>query len=255
MIANYHSHTYRCRHATGTEEAYVQAALQAGMQIFGFSDHAPQWFHADYYSTFRMYPEQLPDYVQTVLNLRQQYAGRIEIPLGLEAEYYPAYFPELLSRARDAGIEYLLLGQHFIGNEIGDHYCGRPTDDAELLKRYCRQTAQAMETGLFSYLAHPDLLHFTGPEETYRRHMRDLCRAANDCGTVLEMNLLGLAYGRHYPNPVFWEVAAQEGCRVIIGRDAHKPEEILHTESEAAARALAARLGLQTVDTVPLRRI
>ena len=30
MIANYHTHTPRCRHAEGTEAEYVQAALDAG---------------------------------------------------------------------------------------------------------------------------------------------------------------------------------------------------------------------------------
>ena len=44
MIANYHTHTTRCRHASGTEEAYVQAAIQGGLEILGFSDHTPYWF-------------------------------------------------------------------------------------------------------------------------------------------------------------------------------------------------------------------
>lgn len=255
MIANYHTHTYRCRHAQGREEAYIQAALEMGLKTLGFSDHTPQWFHEDYYSTFRMYPEQLPGYVQTVLELRRQYAGKIEIPLGLEAEYYPAYFGELLSRVRDAGIEYLLLGQHFVGNEIGEHYCGRPTADEDILRRYCHQTAQAMETGLFSCLAHPDLFYFTGPEKAYRAHMRDLCRVAKTCGLPLEVNLLGIATQRNYPNPVFWELAAEEGCRVVIGRDAHSEAQLRDTESEKKARTMIQKLGLCVEETVELRRI
>lgn len=255
MIANYHTHTARCRHASGTEEEYVLAALEEGLQILGFSDHAPYKFEGDYYSRFRMYPHQLEDYTQSVLGLREKYAGKIQIPLGLEMEYYPKYFSEVLEWARDAGIEYLLLGQHYIGNEMGEHYSGWPTDDEEILRRYCHQVADAMYTGLFSYLAHPDLLFFTGEREVYRRHMKVICRAAKDCGLPLEVNLLGILAERNYPNPVFWELAAEEGCSVIVGRDAHAPEQLRDYKSEETAKELICQLGLQVTDTVSLRRI
>ena len=41
MTENYHTHTARCRHATGTEEEYVLAAIDRGLKILGFSDHTP----------------------------------------------------------------------------------------------------------------------------------------------------------------------------------------------------------------------
>ena len=44
MIANYHTHTPRCHHATGNEEDYVLRAIENGLQIFGFSDHVPMPF-------------------------------------------------------------------------------------------------------------------------------------------------------------------------------------------------------------------
>lgn len=255
MIANYHTHTIRCNHARDGEEAYVQAALEAGLKVLGFSDHTPYFFPGDYYSGFRMRPEELADYCETVLALRKKYAGRIEIPLGLELEYYPELFPGLLPFLQDAGIAYLLLGQHFVGNEIGAHYSGRPTADEDVLGQYCRQTADAMNTGLFSYFAHPDLLFFTGSEKAYREHMSLICREAKSCGIPLEINLLGIREGRNYPNPLFWELAAREGCSVVLGCDAHAAAHLLEQKAEPAARALAARFGLEVLDTVPLKHI
>ena len=38
---NYHTHTKRCMHAEGTEADYVKAALDAGLDVLGFSDHGP----------------------------------------------------------------------------------------------------------------------------------------------------------------------------------------------------------------------
>ena len=170
MIANYHTHTPRCRHAEGSEREYVENALKRGLKIFGFSDHTPQWFPGTYYSTMRMFPEQLEDYCQTVRALQKEYAGRLEIPLGVEVENYPDIFGELMRHLRDAGIEYMLLGQHWIGNEDGEPYSGRPTENVRQLERYCNQLIDGMYTGLFSYVAHPDLLHFVFGYQLRRLH-------------------------------------------------------------------------------------
>ena len=37
--ANYHSHSFRCGHAFGTDEEYVQGAIKAELATMGFSDH------------------------------------------------------------------------------------------------------------------------------------------------------------------------------------------------------------------------
>lgn len=85
MIANYHTHTPRCNHAQGSEQEYVDSALSAGLKILGFSDHTPYFFPGDYYSTFRMRPEELPGYVAAVNGLRERYAGQLDIHVGVEA--------------------------------------------------------------------------------------------------------------------------------------------------------------------------
>ena len=255
MTANYHAHTWRCGHATGTEEEYVLNAISRNMTFFGFSDHTPYCFPDGYYSHFRMKPELLDDYASTVLDLRARYAGQIDIHLGVEAEYYPKYFPDTLKMLQDSGVEYLLLALHFIGNEIGETYSGRPTEDESLLSRYCHQAMEAMETGLFTYMAHPDLFRYTGDARIYARHMRELCRKAKECGIPLEINLLGVNENRHYPHLPFWDIAAEEGCDAVLGMDAHKPEAVLDSASEARARTLAAERGINVLETVTLRRI
>lgn len=253
MIANYHTHTWRCNHARGTEREYVENALKAGLEILGFSDHSPYIFPGEYYSTFRMKLSQLDDYVQTVLALREEYAGKIEIPLGLEIEYYPALLPKLLPILRDQPLDYLILGQHFVGNEYDSSYSGRFSDGGALLRRYVDQSIEAMQTGLFTCFAHPDLLNFLGDRRMFQREMRRLCREAKACGIPLEYNLLGLGERKHYPNRRFWEVAAEEGCSLILGRDAHTPEALLDRKTEEQALANLASLGIPPLKTVSLR--
>ena len=255
MIANYHTHTHRCNHAIGREEDYVQEALKAGIEILGWADHTPYLFPNGYYSHFRMRPVQLPGYIKTIQELQKQYAGQIEMPIGLETEFYPKHFGNLVEFLRDHPIDYLILGQHFIGNEYDAPYSGLVTEDREVVRQYCHQSMEAMNTGLFTYFAHPDLIHYAGDWNFYQETVRPMCAEAKRCGMPLEINLLGIREGRHYPNRYFWEVAAEEGCQVILGCDAHSPQAVNVPEAERKALALAKELGLEVLPKVELRSI
>lgn len=255
MFANYHTHTPRCHHATGAEEEYVRCAVDAGMQILGFSDHTPYPFADGFRSSFRMDIHELADYTAKVLALRKQYAAQIAIGLGVEAEFYPKYFREMVSILQDHGMEYMILGQHFLYNETENIGSGGPTADSKLLEQYCNQTIDAMHTGLFSCFAHPDLMCFVGEDAIYRQQIRRLCKAAKECGIPLELNLLGLYLGRSYPDRRFWEIAAEENCSVILGCDAHRPDFLLDTKLQQQGLALLESLGLQPLQTLNLRPV
>lgn len=257
MIANYHTHTSRCGHAEGEDRAYAEQAVLAGLKLLGFSDHTPYDFFdsAPRNRPMRMKPEELPDYAASVRALAGEFRERLEILLGVEAEYYPRYFPRLLELLRENGVEYMILGQHSIGNEIGEPYSGRAFTDRRILERYVSQCVEALETGLFTYFAHPDLIFYVGDGQLYAREMRKLCRAAVETGTPLEINLLGVRDGRNYPNELFWQLAAEEGCTAILGSDAHRPEDLLNQGAERKARQMAEALGLPLIEALPLRRL
>ena len=257
MIANYHTHTYRCGHAEGGEADYTRQAEKAGLRILGFSDHTPYDFFdiGPRNRPMRMMPEELPGYMDSLRALGEEYRGRLEILPGVEAEYYPKYFPRLLELLRENGVRYMILGQHFLGNEVEDRYCGIPCPEAGELERYVSQSIEALETGLFTYFAHPDLFRFTGDGAAYDRAMEKLCRAARETDTPLEINLLGIRENRHYPAERFWQIAAREGCRAILGCDAHQPQWVTDPGSEAKAVQMAAGLGLELLEQVPLRSL
>ena len=91
MKTNYHTHTTRCMHAVGTDEAYVKSALKGGYQVLGFAEHTPWKYRTDYVADMRMLPDQLPGYVESLRALREKYQGQIDIRIGLECEYFPEY--------------------------------------------------------------------------------------------------------------------------------------------------------------------
>ena len=104
--ANYHTHTFRCQHAGGTEEDYVQAAIANNLQVLGISDHGP-------FETLnlglRMSYEELCDYVQTIDQLKEIYRDKITLYKGVEIEYIPTmcnYYEKLLTKH---GLEYLVI--------------------------------------------------------------------------------------------------------------------------------------------------
>ena len=255
MKANYHTHTWRCNHAKGTEREYVEAAISRGLEVLGFSDHTPYPFPWYHHSFIRMCCGQLPEYAEMTRTLREEFRDRIDIKLGVEAEYYPDYFSSLRSLLADHGVEYMILGQHYLGNEILGHYSGRATSEPKHLEQYCAQCKDAMQTGLFSYFAHPDLIRFVGSEEAYNKEIRSLCREAKNCGLPLEINLLGIEAGKHYPNRRFWEIAAEEGNPVILGCDTHDPKALLSRASEEKAMELISELGLELVPELTLRPV
>lgn len=255
MIANYHTHTPLCNHATGEASQYVRAAIDGNLQILGFSDHTPQFYPDGYHSHIRMRPDDLQEYVNTITDLQQQFAGQLHILLGLEAEYYPALFPELLNVLRDTPVEYLLLGQHWNGNEVGEPHNTKLTHSEKQLVQYCDQVIDAIYTGYFTYVAHPDVLNFDSKQAVYKEHMRRVCKAAKSCNIPLEINLLGLREHRHYPCADFWALAAEEGCAVVLGSDAHRPEDVLQPQIEEAAMDLVRTYNLELLETVTLRKI
>lgn len=256
MTANYHTHTYRCRHASGTEREYIEKAIERGLKTLGFADHAPQFFPGDYYSTYRMYPDQIDDYVSTLLDLRNEYKGDIEILIGFETEYFPEIFNDLLDHLKPYPIDYMILGQHYIDNEYDTrHYSGFQYEDEEYLKRYVDNVTEGIATDKFSYIAHPDLFRFVGDDEIYRKHYRRLCECAKALDIPLEINLLGLSEDRHYPSDRFYRIAAEVGNSFIFGCDAHAVDAVKNPRDLAIAEDFAKKFGITPLTRLNLRKI
>lgn len=255
MKANYHTHTYRCHHAWGSEWEYVEKAIEVGFKTLGFADHTPYPFPDGYRSRVRMLPEKLAHYIGTIEKMRELYGDRIEILCGLEAEYYPDLFPAYLEMLRETpGVQYLILSQHFYDNEYDSGVHMRlPEEDERPLAKYVDQVIAGIETGRFLYVGHPDLRNFSGERELYRKHMRRLCQAAKKQGMPLELNILGYRENHWYPRADFWEVAGEEGCIAVLGSDAHRPEDVYNQEHVAAMKELAKKYGVQIAEKLSLR--
>ena len=254
MIVNYHTHSYHCHHAAGTPEEYVVTAIKNGLEELGFSDHVPYPFSNGHRSGFRMDVEETGTYVEEILELKAKYAGQLKIYVGYEAEYYPAEFEAMLRNIGRYPVDYLICGQHFSRNEYDGYYNGGATEEREKLVEYVDQLTAAMQTGLYTYIAHPDLFNFRGDPGVYREEVLRLCEASIKYDVPLEYNCLGMEGGRHYPRPEFWRLVAESGASTVIGSDAHQPDRTGDPVSASRAARELAVFGIVPGDRPRLRK-
>lgn len=236
----YHTHTQRCGHAYGEDVAFVQAAIEEGMVELGFSDHvflpglSQPGIRGDY--------SLLNDYIQSVQSLKEKYQKEINIHLGFECEYYPEYVSYYHDLKEKYGFEYLILGQHCFYDERGFHWYLYENCPYERIKRYTDDLIKGMETGLFDYVAHPDIfvtpyhIFTLGCEECAKR----ICQASKRLNVPLEINLgcsgntLVEPTSLQYPCEEFWKIAGEYGVKVYIGVDAHWPERFQEADYQRA---------------------
>ncbi|MGN0460110.1 MAG: histidinol-phosphatase [Ruminococcus sp.] len=259
MMYNLHTHTYRCNHASGADRAYVEYAIKAGIKVLGISDHCPQFFpDTDYYSNFRMKPELARDYVESFRSLAKEYENDIKILIGFETEYYPATYDKIIEFFRELGIDYLIMGQHAIGNEHREnqYYKGKRGGE-DYLKKYVDQVIEGLKKGTFTYLAHPDLVNFQGDRDFYHREMTRLCQKTKEMDIPLEYNMLGRFYERNYPNETFWKIVREVGNSVIIGFDAHTPSFLSNLELYELCKENLYKLGITPMEfeDVKIRKV
>lgn len=258
--SNWHTHTFRCKHATGDVADYCRAAEEAGLTTLGFSDHMP--LPGGRWPSVRMLPEELPGYCHAIQQARTVFPG-LRLHAGLECEYLTElggyYREELLGRE---GLEYLVGAVHWFPyrGEWPSAHSRETANDPRALAAYAAHLVDMIASGLFAFIAHPDgfgMFYDEWDAETAAA-TRDIAQAAADADVPLEINAYGLRKpllatpsGERpaYPWAPFWEVAAACGAPAMVNSDAHRPEDIAGKVDEALA--LAARSGVRLVQAPP----
>lgn len=260
MIYNYHSHTARCNHAFGDDEEYVLRAIEAGYEEIGFSDHSPWPFKNGFVSDMRMRVDEIDDYIGSIRRLREKYKNKISIKIGFECEYFREYIPWLRGIIEEYELDYLLLGHHFTPSEQYGVYNGFITAPQDV-ENYKNDVLEAMDTGLFSYVAHPDLYMRMYPrfDAACEKAAREIIAKSNETGIPIEYNLLGIEHGKAagkvgYPYPEFWKIAGEMHATAVIGIDAHDPKAYLDTDTHKRAEELLTGLGVMLTDKIKMFR-
>lgn len=248
--SDYHVHTARCGHAGGSTRDYVLSALARGLTEVAITDHVPLYFLEgdDPEPEFAMAADELPGYVEEVLALREEFAGRIDVLLGIEADYAEGREADLRALLGPYPWDVVLGSVHWVaGGWIdGPASAGRhETEGTEFLwNKYYRLLAKACASGLFDVMTHFDLPKKFG-------HRRPAACAAAERGAVeaaarsrvaVEVSSAGLrkTVAEIYPGASLLTSLREAGVPLVFSSDAHAPAEVAWGQAEILAAARAA---------------
>jgi histidinol-phosphatase (PHP family) len=100
----------------------------------------------------------------------------------------------------------------------------------EIWTLYWRAFERCIASGLFDFVAHPDLVKKFGhrPGGDLRRFYDPAIEAAAKQDIAVEVSTAGLRrpVGELYPAPEFLAGAHEAGLAIVINSDAHAPEEV-----------------------------
>ena len=247
LLYEMHSHTPLCRHAVGAPAEYAAAAERRGLKGIAITCHCPLPDGISH--SVRMRPEEFETYVALVAATRAEFAGRVDVRLGLESDFYPGVEPWLERLHARVPLHHVLGSVHTqVPDYRSRYYRG---DWFDYQQTYFEHLAQAAETGLFDTLAHPDLVKNEAPAEWRWSRIEPYVQRALDriarTGVAMELNTSGKnkALPEMNPGPRILALIRERGIPVVLGADAHRPQRVGDAFDEAL-RQLAA-LGFREV--------
>lgn len=289
-----------CDHAEGTLREILDAAVAFGYRAFGVSEHAPRlgaqylydrerelgWTVAKIESDFARY--------QTLLSeLAAEYADRLTILRGFEAEVVPDDYARIMRGYREAvspdgrpAFDYMVGSVHFIhGHSIDgprvlfEQALASRGGLEPLAVEYYHQVAAMIEALRPDVVGHFDLIKLNviryGAQAGYdpaQLQSPAVCasalgalEAAQAHNCILDLNTAGWrkGLGEPYPGSAFVALADSMGIPFCFGDDSHRVSEV--GAGITQARQYLLDLGVSTitalgrdgkdVDTPTLRRI
>ena len=226
-----HIHTSRCGHGSGVPAEYLAHAEETGIDVIAFTEHVPLPGDLDPTRAYAMSPKVWSGYVAEILSLR---SDSVQVMLGAEADWLPGRMDHVTSLLAEADWDVVLGSIHMIEQwpfddpDLVAMWDGKDID--EVWRTYFELFGDAVRSGLFDVMAHPDLVKKFGhrpsadPAPLYLEAARTL--AAED--VAIEVSTAGLRKpcGELYPSEGFLSACFAEGVAVTTGSDAHRPEQV-----------------------------
>ena len=247
MKANYHTHTTWCD-GKDTPRTVVEAAIQKSFDVIGFSSHAmlPET-DIDWVLT----PEKAPRYAAEIRALAREYASRIKVLCGVEADYVPGGAVPDRSAYRAVSPDYIIGSVHFVvakdgarvpvdhspallENGIREHFSG---DSEAFVRAYFAQQRDMVGRFDFDMLGHPDLVrkfnarhpYFDENAPWYLDELEATADAIARSGRIVEVNTGAISRGwldDAYPSAPFRDLLRAKGVKFVLASDAHSADAV-----------------------------
>lgn len=235
-----------CGHANGTIDEMVEAAVELGLNEIGIADHMPLFYFLD--PQLAMAPEEVPLYVERVLEVKESFTDRIVVRLGIEADYDPATMEERVRELEKYPWDYVIGSVHILNGWVFDDpraldgYEGLDIDQFYI--DYLATVEDMVDTGIYDIVGHVDLAKKFDfrPTIDLSPYYRKILEKMAARGTCYEVNSAGLRWPAKemYPAPQFIETAASMRVPVTLGSDAHTPADVARDFDKSVALIKAA---------------
>lgn len=237
MKIDYHTHHERCGHAEGTLREMIEAAIRAGVGQLGLSDHSPLFFREEDHPTpgMTMARSEFPNYVAEMIRLRDEYAGRIDIRIGVESDYMQGWMETYRAIYAKYPLDYVIGSVHYFeGLHVFDRTRWEKPDRDPLrsFTTYIRLVQEAARCGAFDILGHIDAVKGLGvvPDTPLTALWDETVKIIADADLTVEINTSGARKPSNawFPAPDLIERLHRAGVSFTFGSDAHAPAQLLH---------------------------
>ncbi len=229
MIADYHLHTFFSGDSEADPHDMADRAIALGMTTICFTDHC---------DTDSEEPEFIlatEKYIPYMLDLREEYRGRLDIRIGVElglqthlAEKHNAYVEKW-------PFDFVIASRHLVDG-IDPYYeqAFEGKEDGVVYRNYLEQLLENLKV-FHNYQAagHIDYVVRYGRHKARDYNCKDYADVVDailhqiiEDGNGIEVNSAGLSKGLDFPNPHYDIVKRYKelgGEYVTIGSDAHEP--------------------------------
>ena len=238
--SNLHTHT---TFADGkhTAEEVVLSAIDAGMEVLGFSEHS---FHANPAIFGMQSPELQQEYCKEIDRLKSVYADRIKILRGIEQDSFSGVPTDVYDYVIGS-VHYVYLGGEFCCVDLSAQttldaikmHCGG--DPMVYAKAYFEAVANVEKDTQCDIVGHFDLLTkfneqtaiFDTSDPCYIKAGLEALDALLEKDVIFEVNTGAMARGYRttpYPAPIFLHRIAEKRGNVTLSADAHSKEKLIY---------------------------
>lgn len=255
-LCTYHSHCTFCDGKAPAEE-FVKAAIEAGFHSYGVSSHSPLPFD----TRWSLSKGDVEAYLREMERLKKQYAGQIELYVGLEIDYLNDGWGPANDYFQRMPLDYRIGSVHLVTNgetgemmdmdgsfdDFRENFRNVYHDDLKhLVRDYFRSSARMIELGGFDFVAHLDKISMNGSlvepmlteQAWYNELLREYLQLIAEKGVMVEVNTKAYTKkGLMFPNVKYFKWLKELNIPVMVNSDAHLPQ-LVNDNRELAFRLL-----------------
>ncbi|MDR0309101.1 MAG: histidinol-phosphatase HisJ family protein [Coriobacteriales bacterium] len=267
-LVDTHTHSAYSGHGKGRPADIISEAASRGLKLIAQTEHLPMPAGMDQNGEFALTQEQLPDYIADVQAARAAHPD-LEVILGVEVDWMDnaeEHIRGQLGAHPDNPFELVLGSVHVLTDDPDSPFGFWPFDYSGAIdgwekrgvdyvwREYFRLWFDAVQSGFFDIMAHPDLPKKLG----FRPHFdpqpiwNQMAEAVKAADLMVEVNTSGLftPAAEIYPGPELLRAFCLAGVPCTLSSDAHAPENVARA-NDVGLRALY-EAGYRAI-TVPTR--